>query len=205
MVAANKATISLGRAQDWINTVINPILDGIRRESRFLPSGPWRWQPTTRSFEFFLPVREYVPHPYLDNYDDFVEKHDGVRNEFGVHDRLLAAFATEFEHGFDVLSADQGSFKSELDAAAPPDSRDWFVSYVTGGFERLPDYYVGHDVYNPRAEQLLATGRSVLAKVNLNVGDSARQLAAQDAKLATQLVNVRRDLADHYGARVRPS
>jgi hypothetical protein len=43
MLAADKVMISLGRAQDWINTVINPVLDGVRRELRFLPSGPWRW------------------------------------------------------------------------------------------------------------------------------------------------------------------
>lgn len=146
-----------------------------------------------------------MPHPYGDNYDDFVEKYDGVRSEFGVHDGLLTAFATEFERGFDALSADRESFKNELDAAALPDSRDWFISYVAGGFERLPDYYVDHERYNARVDVLFAAGRGVLARAKIDVAGIARQLADQDAKLATQLVNVRRDLADHYGARVRPS
>jgi hypothetical protein len=111
MVAADKVMISLGRAQDWINTVINPVLDGIRRELRFLPNGPWRWQPKTRSFEFFLPAKAYVPHPYGDNYDDFIEKYDGVRESLGIHDDLLAAFSKEFERAFSALNADRGSFK----------------------------------------------------------------------------------------------
>jgi hypothetical protein len=213
MVAADTVKISAGRAQDWIDTVINPVLDGIRRELRFLPNGPWRWQPKTRLFEFFLLAKAYVPHPYGDNYDDFVEKYEGVRNELGAHDTLLVAFAAKFERGFDALRADRESFKSELDAsltgrgrsAVPPDFRDWFVSYVAGGFERVPDYYVGHDVYNRRADRLLAAGREVLARAKIDVAGFARKLADQDAKLATQLVNVRRDLADHYGARVRPA
>lgn len=205
MVAANKATISSGRAQDWIDTVINPILDGVRRELRALPGGPWRWQPTTRSFELFLSAREYVPHPYGDNYDDFVEKYRGVGEALGVHDDLLAVLGKDFERAFDALSADDGSFKSAVDAAAPPKSRAWFVSYVAGGFERLPDYYIGHDVYNIRADQLLAMGRDALARAKIDVSDAARQLAAHDARLEKQLVEVRRDLADQYGVRVRPS
>ena len=205
MVAADKATISLGRAQDWINTVINPILDGVRRELRFLPGGPWRWQAKTRAFEFFLPVKDYVPHPYLDNYDDFVEKYAAVRGEFGVHDGLLVGFAKEFESGFDILSADRGSFKAEIDGIVPEDLRDWFIGYVAGGFLHVPDYYVGHDVYNARADRLLATGRDALAQAKVDVANFSQQLAALDARLVKQLVDVRRELADHYGARVRPS
>lgn len=213
MVAAEKVTISPGRAQDWINTVINPVLDGIRRERRFLPDGPWRWQPTTRSFEFFLPAREYVPHPYGDNYDDFIEKYRGVGDDLGAHDRLLAAFTRAFEHAFDTLRADRSSFKHELDSAVagrgrynvPLETRDWFVSYVAGDFERLPDYYVGHDRYNARADRLLAASRGVLKQAEIDVPGLARRVADHDAKLEKQLVDVRRDLADHYGARVRPS
>lgn len=213
MVAANMVTISTGRAQDWINTVINPVLDGIRRELRFLPGGPWRWQPNTRSFEFFLPAKAYVPHPYGDNYDDFVEKYDGVREALAVHDRLLSAFTEKFEGAYDTLSADRGSFKNELDASVagrghygvPSETRDWFVSYVAGGFERLPDYYVGHEGYNARADVLLAAGREVLGRAKIDVGRCARELADHDAKLEKQLVGVRRDLADNYGARIRPS
>lgn len=212
MVAANQV-ISIGRVQDWINTVINPALDGLRREFRFLPDGPWRWQPNTRSFEFFLPAKAYVPHPYGDNYDDFVEKYDDVREAFAVHDRLLSAFAKELESGFDVLSIDRGAFKNELDicfaggdgSVTLQNSRDWFVSYVAGNFKRLPDYYVGHEVYNACADQLLATGRSVLTQAKIDVGRKARDLAEHDQKLEKQLVGVRRDLADRYGARVRPS
>jgi hypothetical protein len=89
--------------------------------------------------------------------------------------------------------------------AAPPESRDWFVSYVAGNFERLPDYYVGHDIYNVRAEQLLTAGRSVLMQAKIDVAHSARDLADHDRKLEKQLVDVRRDLADQYGARIRPS
>ena len=213
MVAADKATISVGRAQDWINTVINPIVDGIRRERRALPDGPWRWQPTTRSFEFFLPAKEYVPHPYLDNYDDFIEKYRGVGEDLSVHDGRLAAFAKEFERAFDVLSVDTGSFMNEVDSAAvsrgrhtaPNAAREWFVSYVAGNFGRLPDYYVGHERYNAHADRLLEAARGVLKQAKIDVPGVARQLADHDAKLEKQLVELRRDLADHYGARVRPS
>jgi hypothetical protein len=215
MVAAdtNRVTISLGRAQDWIDTVINPILDGIRRELRFLPMGPWRWPPNLRTFEFFLPTKEYVPHPYADNYDDFIEKHQGVREGFDGHDSTLARFDTELAGAFDALSADQGAFKAEVDASltgrghygVSEEDRDWFISFVAGNFERLPDYYTGHDTYNVHATRLLAAGRGVLARAKIDVPGVARQLADIDTKLVKQLVEVRRDLADHYGARIRPS
>ena len=233
MVAADKPVISVGRAQDWINT-INPILDGLKRELRFLPKGPWQWHPRTRSFETFLPVGDYLQHPYLDNYDDLVEKHDILRQEFVVHDRILAAFAAEIGRAVDVLTEDQGSFKNELDnvvrvhntrmlsarrvrsdvrdpdeaSAAPPDSRAWFASYVAGNFERVPDYYVGYESYNERNERsdrLLASGRDVLAQAGIDVANHAKQLADEDAKLSQQLVDIRRELADRYGARIRPS
>jgi hypothetical protein len=76
---------------------------------------------------------------------------------------------------------------------------------VAGDFERLPDYYVGHDRYNARADRLLAASRGVLKQAEIDVPGLARRVADHDAKLEKQLVDVRRDLADHYGARVRPS
>jgi hypothetical protein len=228
MVAADKPVISAGRAQDWINA-INPILDGLKRELRFLPAGPWRWHPKTRSFESFLPVKDYIQHPYLDNYEDLLEKYEEVRQETGVRDGVLAAFAKEFERAFDALLAEQGSFKDELDAAAAayslrssdrrargdlrdpeevaaqPDARAWFASYVVGNFGRLPDYYAGYDIYNERSDRLLAAARDVLAQAKIDVPLVAKQLEVEDNKLLKKLVEVRRDLADRYGARIRPS
>jgi len=206
MVAVDKPTISAGRVQDWITSVINPILDGVRRELRFLPTGPWRWHPKNRAFEFFVPVKDYVPHPFTDNYQDLIEKHEELRGEFGVHDGLLAAFGAEFARGYDLLQSMPGIFENERgEYGINDDNRDWFVAYVVGGFERLPDYYVGHDVYNPRADRLLAAGRGALEAARVDVAGLARQLADSDDKLAIHLVDLRRELADRYGVRVRPS
>jgi hypothetical protein len=208
MVAADKPVISAGRAQDWINA-INPILDGLKRELRFLPAGPWRWHPKIRAFESFLPVKDYIQHPYLDNYEDLLEKYDEVRQETGVRDGVLAAFAKEFERAFDALLAEQGSFKDVLDAAAAaaaqPDARAWFASYVVGNFERLPDYYSGYEIYNECSNRLLAAAHDVLAQAKIDVPLIAKQLEVEDNKLLKKLVEVRRDLADRYGARIRPS
>lgn len=206
MVAVDKATISAGRAQDWITSVINPILDGVRRELRFLPKGPWRWHPKNRAFEFFLPVKDYVPHPFADNYQDLLEKHDELREEFGVHDGVLEAFGTEFARGYDLLRSKPEMFQNERgEYGINDENRDWFIAYVVGGFERLPDYYVGHDVYNAVGGRLLDAGRGALQSARIDVADLARQLADTDEKLAKHLVDLRRDLADRYGVRVRPS
>lgn len=207
MVAANQPIISPGRAQDWISTVLNPIIDSVRRELRFLPSGPWRWVPATRSFEFFGPVSSYVPHGYTDNYDDFIEKQEAVLQEFGIHDGLLAAFATEFEQGFDLLrtSADAAEYRRLLDGVVPsPDSREWFISYTVGRFGRLPDYYVGYERYNPVAAELIDASQRALDAAQVDVLGRARELHAVDERLERLLVEARRQLADQYGARIKP-
>ena len=180
MVAANMVTISTGRAQDWINTVINPVLDGIRRELRFLPSGPWRWQPNTRSFEFFLPAKAYVPHPYGDNYDDFVEKYDGMREALAAHDGLLTAFTEKFERAYDALSADRRSFKSALDASLAERGR-----YGGGGLRRRA---IGLSATSQEVSSACPTIMSATRGTTIAPVRSSRPVAAFSAKPRSMLV-----------------
>ena len=46
---AAKPKISAERAQDWISSVLNPVIEGIRREVSLL-SRPLRWLHETRNF-----------------------------------------------------------------------------------------------------------------------------------------------------------
>src|SRR3990172_3504916 len=81
--------ISPGRAQDWISSVLNPIIDGLRLQKRFLPDGPWRWIPHLGAFEYLHPLADYLAETYRDNYDDFLRKQPALRQPIARHDGLL--------------------------------------------------------------------------------------------------------------------
>src|SRR5262245_32133715 len=82
---ALKPKISAARAQDWISSVLNPIIDGVRREISLLGK-PLRWLHETRSFEYLHSIAGYIADIYFDNFEDFLEKHPKLRLEFRRHD-----------------------------------------------------------------------------------------------------------------------
>ena len=99
--------VSPQRAQDWITSVINPVVGALQRETRFLPDGPWFWHHRARKLELLDKIPAYVSEFYLPNLDDLLRKQPRLAAQFKVHDEGIGDLAKAVEASFDRLMGPQ--------------------------------------------------------------------------------------------------
>lgn len=207
---ASKAKISPERAQDWISGALNPIIEGLRREICFLPSGPWRWLFQTRTFEYLHAIQDYVAEIYLDNYEDFMAKYPKLRPELEEHDAALGELCDAISMGFDTLNGVEGAdFRSKLEREVAPRNVDeagqrYFLAYLASGYHELPSSYSNHEIYNALPGDLRDQANALLAEPRTKAEAAAKRLENIDKQLLERLRSLRTKIADRYGARVRP-
>lgn len=202
---ATKPKISAERAQDWISSVLNPIIEGVRREMSLLGK-PLHWLPETRAFEYLHPLASYVADIYFDNYEDFLEKYPKLRGEFRRHDDALDELGRAVAEGYDRLVEDL-VFKAGLAAATlghdlTDVDRRYFMAFIAGGHLELPARFHEHDVFNRLP--LDVRDPAQLHDVKRQRLSAAQKLDGIDREIHDQLVKLRTALADQYGARIQP-
>jgi len=93
------------RVEAWIYSVLNPVMDGVRREQFLLKSGNLSWRLYSRGFEYLAPVAQYVDSAQQPNLEDFLEdpENEGFEARFRQHDHALAELETATNRLFDYL------------------------------------------------------------------------------------------------------
>lgn len=92
------------RVQAWVYAIMNPVIEGLRREDFYLAKGNITWQSDTKRCEYIRPICEYIQYSQRPNYEDFMADplNLGFKEKFEEHDRGLCAVelrATEFTDG----------------------------------------------------------------------------------------------------------
>jgi hypothetical protein len=200
------ARISAGRAQDWIVTVINPIIDLARRETEAAGTA-WRWLPTSRRFEWFAPIRETVSGLYLDNYEDFLAKNPRWAGPIDEHDRRFDALTAAVGAAFDRVMMD-GDLRPRIadelvqDGHRAEDTK-WYAAAFAAGHQTLSaDHGIAATFERTSA---LRTELARRVAPELERRDAARAaLVESSRRLLDDLKSERTALADRHGARIRP-
>jgi hypothetical protein len=202
---ASKLKISAERAQDWISSVLNPIIEGVRREVSLLGK-PLHWLPETRDFEYLHPIASYIADIYFDNFEDFLEKHPKFRPGFQRHDDVLNELREAVTGGYDQLAGDR-MFRAGLAAATLGDDltdldHRYFMAFIAGGHPELPPVFSKHDVYNRLSSDLRDPRQ--LHNIKGQRVSVSRSLEDIDRDIHDRLVKLRTEIADQYGARIQP-
>lgn len=208
IVIERDANVSRDRAQDWISSVLNPMIDSLRRELT-TPKGPWRWYHTNRRFELLRPLSQTVSALYVDNLDDFLERCPPVRPIIDEHDAAVLALEESIGRVFDRLVADDALMTAVRAKAAQPSASDdadrdarWFASWVAAGYERVSEDVKSHPIVN---DPTLRTHAADVAKDEIKArADAAQRLEVRARAALDTLVDVRKQLVNAYQARVRP-
>lgn len=199
--------VSPKRAQDWITSVINPVVGALQRETRFLPGGPWFWHHRARRLELLDKIPAYVSEFYLPNLDDFERKHPGIAKQFRVHDQGIADLAKTVEAAFNRLMGPAGqAFREYALSRLKPEDRDtidYFAAYIAGNAVKVTERFSHHEIYNSDSK-LQSLGRECVAKELEEALEIARHLRTKVDALDDALVELRYGLADKYGLRIVP-
>jgi hypothetical protein len=145
-------------ARTWVITVINPVVESLRREKVWLGPKNWSWRYSTGGFEHLWPVASYVDPAYSDNLAEFRGWYPEVAQAIDRHDALLMQLATAcrktLEHlldsedfrrvleDADAAARNRGINIEEARGAVPAD--DWprlMAQYLINNIGLLPEYY----------------------------------------------------------------
>lgn len=193
--------LSTHRVQDWIDSVINPVLTRLQRASRLLPHGPWEIHANSRRLETIARVHDAVLIHYHDNIDDFVSHRKRFKKLFDAYDLSIDTLESAVSHSFAVLlehAAARGDLPQSVDKI---DGWKYLCSYAAANFREIPGSWFNAELYNATLGEQL---RSLAAKEIAHAEEVGTRAAKQCEVLMVELAKERRSLADKYQARVKP-
>jgi hypothetical protein len=152
------------RVKAWVYTIINPLIDALRREQLLLEKANLSWRFYSRRCEYIRPIPEYVEASQLPNYEDFLA--DDLNSSFPAeverHDRLVVeaeAKAAGFFDGLmrsdlfqrqvqESLAEYQAGLSSNLQypdlESMSKDLPKYVAEYLINRSEVLPSHYTVH-------------------------------------------------------------
>jgi hypothetical protein len=149
----------------WFDTVLNPLIYGLREEAGVLSCGDLTWRFRSRAPLSLVPVRSLIMDAVRDNLDQFLSLHPECAGPMQEHDtrlQLLVDSCRELESRliqskemqalFQRLTTPEalgGRVAAEIFGAIRPD--DWLkvvAEYIINGVQQLPDYYTTSDFWN---------------------------------------------------------
>ncbi|HWZ43153.1 MAG TPA: hypothetical protein VNW97_06735 [Candidatus Saccharimonadales bacterium] len=91
------------RVAAWIYTVLNPLVDAIRNETRLLEKANISWRCHTRRSEYIRPIQEYIEAHYSPNLEDFLAENAEFVGKFEEHDNALRETEEQASKFYDIL------------------------------------------------------------------------------------------------------
>ena len=124
------------RVQSWIYAVLNPLVDGIIREGKFLETGNLTWRFFTQDFEFLLPAAGYVGPGAEHIFEDFLAANPKERSIIGRHDSLLDELRKAAKSAYGMLCGDRAFFKLAEERLAQFESKPPRREFPGGAISR---------------------------------------------------------------------
>lgn len=155
------------RVEAWVHSVLNPIIEGLRRERFLLERGDLSWRAYSRSCEYIRPVEQYLDSSQLPNLEDFLADplNPEFADEFRKHDLALLEAESRAEQFFrrlmnselfsnQVRDLVRESGGDPAHAARPVpmtiaegDLPKYVAEYLINNTENVPAHYVTHEFW----------------------------------------------------------
>ncbi|MFN2456049.1 MAG: hypothetical protein ABR577_17740 [Pyrinomonadaceae bacterium] len=101
----NKKNLVVGRriVRAWFDTIINPLLSGLKTEQDFLYKKFWTWQSQPSHLESIRPIRSMISGLYEDNLEQFLDFFPNLKTDMDEHDGKAATLLAECESLYKIL------------------------------------------------------------------------------------------------------
>ena len=200
------------QAAVWKDTVLNPLIAGLRGQEYFLESGNWSWRQYKGKLEHLQPVKHLIGYYFWPNAEQMFEI-----------DAQLAALADGYDRAVDRLEHEcQEAFMAILQSPElrrlvdrhttdeerqTPRLQQNLAEYIVNGLRELPDHYGTSPVWNREAEHFLSlrhSDPSVGAALDL-VAAAGQVVQEANTALKSHCETMRNELARQFGLpRVAP-
>ncbi len=170
----NRRHVGPNIVRAWFDTVINPLLRGIRYELELIDKKDWTWRFQPGRLEAIRLMREYVAVEAQENLDDFLSSYPKISSDLGMHDervqwlqtqcisvqREIVKFLKDSELCDRLIAAESKSKSvggSEDPFGGDPVLREYLLAqYIINNTGELPSYYTAAQLWNHHRDELLA-------------------------------------------------
>lgn len=222
-MAAKKPKISRRRVgpnivRAWFDTVVNPVLRGIRYELELIDKKDWTWRFQPGRLEAIRFIRDYVAVDAQENFDDFLSTHPKISFDVQIHDQRVQWLLTQCiglqreivqflkdSKLCDKLIAAESISKSGVGSEDPfggdPNflREDLLAQYIINNTGELPGYYTAAQLWNRHRDELLAVlNEPKLNEVYQSTHDAANELRKADIKTDHALTEARERLSRQH-------
>jgi hypothetical protein len=197
----------------WFDTVLNPLIYGLRAEVGVLRRGDLTWRFESKRPVSLVPVRSLLLDAFQDNLDQFLSIHPECAGPMQDHDtalQLLVESCRELESRL-IHSEEMQKLFQRLTTPEALGGRDaaeifglvlsvnWLkalAEYIINNVERLPRYYSTADFWNEHSSEFLKLRESPEVRPTWETTVSATTRFSQEVdRLIDLLKKVRNDLS----------
>jgi hypothetical protein len=190
----------------WFDTVLNPLIGGLRMEADLLAQGDLTWRAHARRFASLVPVRSHLMAEVWDNLDQFVSIYPETASRMEDHDRKLQVLferASEYYAAL-IRNATFREMSQRLADAVPSldqiEAAEVAAEYVFNGVTSLPNYYSTAQFWNAHSPEFLKfREHSDVRRLYESTNAAALDLKATVEQLSATLASLRGELSLEYG------
>ena len=170
----------------WFDTVINPLLDGLNLENRYIARHDWSWNHWRGKLESILPVVQHLGASVEPNLQQFCALNPELPEHISEHDRYVSAIwekCAALQHMLQSNKAFEGLYRQATsqkvsepveqyqqreyvsrENVAAEEMHGALAEYIINNRELLPDFYTTSAIWNTWREQFLALLNDVQIK-----------------------------------------
>lgn len=211
------------RVKAWVYTILNPVIDSLRREVELLKAGNLSWRVHSRRCEYIRPITELIDANHQPNLEDFLAEHPTIGDRFAKHDSALASVersVTEYVQGllnaFDFqerVSKCIDDYESRLRLSNPtcPDLRDlpgrvadYVAEFLANNSRSLPRHYTMHVFWKAYSGEFQDYFSGFSETIHYNVRGKTQDLLSLAEQLRIDLESLRLTLVREYDIPAAP-
>jgi len=182
------------RVKGWVYAILNPVIDGLRRETSLLKTGNLTWRAFSRRCESIRPISDYIDVFHEPILEDLLAEDGALRPRLEEHDSALSKLeetaaryvqtlirATPFQKEVAECLKNYSSMRSSnpafLELTNTERVPEYVAEYLVNSTESLPRHYTMHSFWEAFRDEFAAfKNRQTFVALNTSAG-SLRQIS----------------------------
>lgn len=210
------------RVKAWVYTILNPVIDSLRRETDLLKIGNLSWRVHSRRCEYIRPISELIDPHQQPNLEDFLAEHPTFDDRFGQHDSALTDlekatsesvqallrapnFQEQVKHclaNYEALLPHNPTYPDLLEVRGK--IAEYVAEFIANNTRSLPRHYTLYAFWKECAEGFQGYSAGFDETKHHNVRGRSRELLAISEQLRVDLEALRLTLVREYDIPAAP-
>jgi hypothetical protein len=203
----------------WFDTVLNPILTGLRVQQEYLAKANWTWRYRGSQFEVIAPAVSYIDIRFRDNYEHLIAYETSIQDRLIEHGKQVEQLRKACKKLQSTLQQNQKLHELYKRYTSPEvleklgtttdkmfggysieDHIAYLAQLIINSTDELPDYYTAHPIWNRYREEFIGIlnepeNRHIEEAISIAV----EELKSMNLMLISEINRLRLQLSNEFG------